>query len=110
MTIGNYIFEDGPFSQIIQAFSSEIIQLWENTLYLWIRIYYEHNRAAKDNILLTLPVPADGVLTSNKYNSYYVIPDSDSGELTIDGESLPEEDEIKDIIINRLSYLIDKYP
>lgn len=110
MTIGNYIFEDGPFSQIIQAFSTEIIQLWENTLYLWIRIYYEHNRAAKDNILLTLPVPADGVLTSNKYNSYYVIPDSDSSELTIDGESLPEEDEIKVIIINRLSYLIDKYP
>jgi hypothetical protein len=55
-------------------------------------------------------VPADGVLTSNKYNSYYVIPDSDSSELTIDGESLPEEDEIKVIIINRLSYLIDKYP
>ena len=110
MTIGNYIFEDGPFSQIIQAFSAEIIQLWENTLYLWIRIYYEHNRAAKDNIILTLPVPADGVLTSNKYNGYYVIPDSDSCELTIDGESLPEEDEIKVIIINRLSYLIDKYP
>ena len=108
MTIGNYIFEDGPFSQIIQAFSSEIIQLWENTLYLWIRIYYEHNRAAKDNIILTLPVPAEGVLTSNKYNSYYVIPDS--GELTVDGESLPEENEIKVIIINRLSYLIDKYP
>lgn len=110
MTIGNYIFEDGPFSQTIQAFSSEIIQLWENTLYLWIRVYYEHNRAAKDNIILTLPVPADGVLTSNKYNNYYVIPDSDSGELIIGGERLPEEDEIKVIIINRLSYLIDKYP
>lgn len=96
----SYIFDetDGSLADLFRRILSELSQLWENTIFLWVLLDIISKNEVKNTIVKFIHLPESSILTSRKYDKTYydqdIIIPSDSG---------------KEKIIERLQFLKDQY-
>ena len=106
--IGAYLFEEeSPIISMFKKILSELLQLWENLLYLWalfaVSIYNEKTYTDVHTEFLYIPY--------SEYISYFKFDDFDHlSKLTSDATSLTLPETCMRNILKRLEYLENTYP
>ena len=92
--ISAYLFDDdSPIKKMFKYLSSEIIQLWENLIYLWALLKILSIRPPYETKCLVVYVPNDTQNNQLKYDNF-----GESPAANLQGAG------------TRLKYLIDQYP
>lgn len=105
--ISAYLFEDNsPMNNVIERVINEIVQLWENLLYLWavFAISMSDKKEYTDVHCEIVPLSISKDYNFRKYDNF-----DDYGNI-YDNENKIDSAKLKTLILTNLKYLEDTYP
>lgn len=100
--ICGYLFdEDSPIPEMFKKLIDEVMQLWENILYLWLALAIESQKFCTDIHVEVLPLPNSTLLPEKKYDNF----DVKDSDILDDTYKIPSADKVQE----RIAFLADKY-